>query len=66
METLLSIRKAAEKLGGLSEWTIRRWIYQGKLGSVKLGARRMISESEINRVIASSTEPARERTRNES
>ena len=51
MEALKSISKTAELLD-VSHWTIRAWIAQGRLKSVKLGSRRMIPESEIVRVIA--------------
>jgi excisionase family DNA binding protein len=57
MEELLSINRAAELLS-ISPWTIRAWITQGKIGSVKLGSRRLVSQSELNRLIAKFTQPA--------
>jgi excisionase family DNA binding protein len=50
MDGLMSLSRAAEVLD-ISIWTIRAWVQQGKIQSVKLGARRMIRESEISRVI---------------
>jgi len=58
MEKLFSIAKAAEVLG-ISPWTIRAWVVQGKLGSAKLGSRRLIPQSEIERLISESWVPAR-------
>jgi excisionase family DNA binding protein len=57
MDRLISIEKAAEVLG-VSPWTIRAWITQGKLGSAKLGSRRLVPESEIQKLIADARVPA--------
>lgn len=59
MEPLFSIPKTAKLLGELSHWTIRLWISQGKLDSVKLGSRRMVPESEIRRIIEEGTEKSK-------
>ena len=58
MNRLMSVEKAAEVLS-VSPWTVRAWITQGKLGSAKLGTRRLILESEIERLITESSIPAR-------
>jgi excisionase family DNA binding protein len=58
MDKLLSVEKAALVLG-VSPWTVRAWITQGRLGSAKLGSRRLIRESEIERLIKESSIPAR-------
>jgi excisionase family DNA binding protein len=58
MNKLLSIEKAAQVLS-VSPWTVRAWITQGKLGSAKLGTRRLVPESEIERLIIESSVPAR-------
>lgn len=47
----------AEMLTGVSRWTWRRWAYNGRISSVKLGRRLLISQSEIDRLIAESTRP---------
>jgi excisionase family DNA binding protein len=53
METdaLLSVEEAAKRLGGISKWTVHAWLSQGKLRRTKVGARTMIRESELMRVI---------------
>lgn len=57
MDKLISVSKTAEILG-ISPWTIRAWIAQGKLGSAKLGSRRLVPESEIERLIGDASVPA--------
>jgi hypothetical protein len=47
MVKLHSIESAAEFLGGLSPWTIRAWLSQGKLQRVKVGSRTMIREQDL-------------------
>jgi excisionase family DNA binding protein len=44
---LHSIESAAEFLGGISPWTIRRWLTDGKLPRVKVGARTMLREADL-------------------
>jgi excisionase family DNA binding protein len=51
METLLSVEEAARRLGGISKWTIHAWLSQGRLQRTKVGARTMIRESELAKVI---------------
>jgi excisionase family DNA binding protein len=51
MESLLSVEEAARKLGGISKWTVHAWLSKGKLRRTKVGARTMIRESELQRVI---------------
>lgn len=50
-DRLVNIKDAAAILA-ISPWTVRAWITQGKISSAKLGARRLIPESEINRLLA--------------
>jgi excisionase family DNA binding protein len=57
-ERLVPVDEAAYRLG-VSPWTIRWWIQQGRIASNKLGARRLIPVSEIERLIAESRRPAR-------
>jgi hypothetical protein len=47
MGKLHSIESAAEFLGGLSPWTIRRWLTDGKLTRVKVGSRTMLREADL-------------------
>ncbi len=43
---------------GLSPWTWRRWAYEGKVASIKVGRRLLIPRSEIERVLAEGLRPA--------
>jgi excisionase family DNA binding protein len=47
----------AEALTGVSRWTWRRWAYDGKVSSVKLGKRLLIPSAEISRLVAANTRP---------
>lgn len=47
----------AEALTGVSRWTWRRWAYDGKVASVKLGKRLLIPSAEISRLVAENTRP---------
>lgn len=50
MEALLSIEQAAQKLG-LSPWTLRLYLRQGKLRPVRIGRRVLLEEVELSRFI---------------
>jgi excisionase family DNA binding protein len=54
LDRLYSIEQAAEKLGGISTWTIHSWLSQGRLRRTKIGRRTMISESELERFVEES------------
>jgi len=47
----------AEALTGVSRWTWRRWAYDGRICSVKLGKRLLIPTDEIERLVAAGTRP---------
>jgi excisionase family DNA binding protein len=47
MDTLLSIGQAAQLLGGISKYTLEKWLSQGKLPRTKVGARTMILQSDL-------------------
>ena len=51
MEPLYSVEQAALRLGGVSKWTVRTWLSQGKLRPTKIGRRTMIRQSELERFI---------------
>lgn len=53
---LLTVQDA-ETMTGRSRWSWRRDAYQGRIDSVKLGARLLIPIAEIRRVIAEGTRP---------
>jgi excisionase family DNA binding protein len=50
-DRLSGLSAVAERLD-VSVWTVRRWVQTGRLRSLKLGARRLITESEIQRAMA--------------
>ena len=52
MRTLKSVEEAAELLG-ISPWTVRSYIRDGKLQPVRLGRRVLIEETELERFVAS-------------
>jgi excisionase family DNA binding protein len=47
----------AEAMTNVSRWTWRRWAYDGKVSSVKLGKRLLIPASEISRLVAENMRP---------
>ncbi len=51
MENLFSVEEAAKRLGGLSKWTINKWLTEEKLLRTKVGGRTMIRESELLKVM---------------
>lgn len=51
MDENLKIREAAARLG-LSEWTVRAWLREKRLGYIRLGRAIRIPASEVARVIA--------------
>ena len=53
---MLTVPETAERLG-LKEPTIRLWIYQGKIGHVKLGRCVRVTEEEVSRLIRENTVP---------
>ena len=53
---LVSVQ-GAETMTGRSRWSWRRDAYEGKIASVKLGAKLLIPITEIRRVVAENTRP---------
>jgi hypothetical protein len=53
---LVSVQ-SAEIMTGRSRWTWRRDAYEGRIASVKLGAKLLIPVSEIRRVVAEGMRP---------
>jgi len=51
--------QGAELMTGRSRWSWRRDAYAGTISSVKLGARLLIPISEIRRILAENTRPAK-------
>ena len=50
--SLLSVEQAAERLGGVSKWSIYSWLSQGRLLKTKVGSRVMISERHLEEFIS--------------
>ena len=57
LENLYSLGEAARKLGGISIWTVRAWLSQGRLRPTKVGRRTMVSERELERFLAECSKP---------
>jgi excisionase family DNA binding protein len=57
-ETLYPVKDAAERLG-ISIWTLRKKAYEGVIASVKIGAKLLIPESEIERLVREGMRPRR-------
>ena len=51
------VEENAGAITGRNRWSWRRDAYDGKIASVKLGAKLLIPISEIRRVIAENTRP---------
>ncbi len=46
-QTLLSVEEAAQKLGGVSRWTVYAWLSKRRLRKTKVGSRVMIAEADL-------------------
>ena len=55
LEPLYSVKAAAEKLGGVSKFTIYAWLSRGLLQRTKVGGRTMIRESSLLTLLEQST-----------
>lgn len=53
---LVSVQ-SAEVMTGRSRWSWRRDAYEGKIASVKIGAKLLIPIAEVRRVITENTRP---------
>jgi hypothetical protein len=51
-DKLYSIDKACEYLGGISPWSLRCWLSQGRLMRTKVGRRTFVRESELRKMIS--------------
>lgn len=50
MEKYYSVKELSQSLG-LAEITIRQWIQQGKIESIKFGKARRIPQSEVDKLL---------------
>lgn len=53
---LITVKEFARLLS-ISIWAARKWAYQGKIASVKLGSRLQIPTAEVSRVIRDNWRP---------
>jgi len=60
-ETLHPVKDAARRLG-ISVWTLRKKAYDGDVASVKIGAKLLIPESEMVRLVQEGMRPRRSET----
>jgi excisionase family DNA binding protein len=51
-QALLSVEEAAQRLGGVSRWSIYAWLSQGRIRKTKVGSRVMIGESDLLAFVA--------------
>lgn len=49
-QRLVGLKKAAMALD-VSVWTVIKWVQKGKISSVKLARRRMVSVAELDRIV---------------
>ena len=49
-EKLYDLPEAASLLGGISTWTLRRWIAVGNVSAVRLGRRIFLRSEEVERI----------------
>ena len=57
VERLLDVGECAQRLG-LKKSTIRRWLFDRRIASVKLGKSVRVPESEVDRLIQIGKRPA--------
>lgn len=57
-ERLIPVATVAERLGGISPWTVRDLIRTRQLGSTRVRRRLFVPESELDRYIEQQTTPA--------
>ena len=57
-DTLLPVKDAARQLG-ISVWTLRKKVYGGDIASVKIGAKLLVPESEMVRLVREGMRPRR-------
>jgi len=51
MDNIFNLEEAGRKLGGISVWTLRAWLKQGRLKRTKVGGRTMLAERELERFL---------------
>ena len=60
---LLSVEEVAQRLGGVSRWSVYSWLSQRRLKKTKVGSRVMVDERDLQNFLAScNPEPAEKGT----
>jgi excisionase family DNA binding protein len=57
-ESLYPVKQAAKEFG-ISVWTLRKKTYEGDIASVKIGAKLLIPDSEMERIVREGARPRR-------
>lgn len=55
---MLTVRQVAERLQ-LAEWTVRRYLREGRIASHRLGTRRRVSEADLGAFLKRQREPSK-------
>jgi len=51
-QVLLSVEEVAQRLGGVSRWSVYTWMSQKRLRKTKVGSRVMVAEGDLEAFIA--------------
>jgi excisionase family DNA binding protein len=51
IDDLMDIPTAAQRLGGVSPWTVRAWLKAGRIAKTKVGARTMVSAAALEQFL---------------
>jgi excisionase family DNA binding protein len=52
MQVLFSVEEAADRLGRISTWTLRKHIARGNVNVIRIGRRVLIAGEEVQRIYA--------------
>ncbi len=55
---LTTIERGTERFQGMSSWTLRTWVREGRLSSYKIGKRVFLDEDELDALLEESYRPA--------
>jgi excisionase family DNA binding protein len=50
IQLALGLQEAAEAVG-LSQWTLRKYVREGKIAAIRLGRRVLVEPSELHRLV---------------
>ncbi|OLB42782.1 MAG: hypothetical protein AUG51_20895 [Acidobacteria bacterium 13_1_20CM_3_53_8] len=55
---LLTLEEAGRRLGGVSKYTVRKWIDDGELEGILIGSRWRVTATAVASYLANRTKPA--------